>query len=43
LTATNNLQVWCGANGREALLEEWAHPDKAPQDFLPGSNVRAPW
>jgi len=42
-TATNNLQVWCGANGREALLEEWAHPDKAPQDFLRASGVKVPW
>jgi len=42
-TATNNLEVWCGVNGREDLLEEWAHPDKAPQDFLRGSAVKVPW
>ena len=42
-TATNNLQVWCGENGREDLLEEWAHVDKAPQDFLRGSAAKVPW
>ena len=43
LTATNNLQVWCGKNGREDLLAEWAHPDKAPRDFFPASNEKVPW
>jgi len=42
-TATNNLQVWCGANGREDLLEEWAHPDMAPQEFLRASSVKVQW
>jgi len=42
-TATNNLDVWCRANGREDLLGEWAHPDKAPQDFLRASGVKVPW
>jgi hypothetical protein len=43
VTATNNLQVWCGKNGREDLLEEWAHLDKAPEEFTQGSGVRMPW
>jgi len=42
-TATNNLKVWCGANGREDLLEEWAHPDTAPEGFLQGSAAKVPW
>ena len=43
-TATINLQAWCEDNGREDLLEEWAHPDKAPQEFLRGSSsVKVPW
>jgi predicted Zn-ribbon and HTH transcriptional regulator len=44
VTATNNLAVWCGKHGREdLLLVEWAHPDKAPTDFTPGSKVKVPW
>jgi hypothetical protein len=43
VTPTNNLAVWCGKNGREDLLGEWAHPDKAPTDFMPGSDVTMPW
>jgi len=31
VTPTNNLAVWCGEHGRNDLLEEWAHPDKAPR------------
>jgi len=42
-TPTNNLAVWCGKNGREDLLGEWAHPDKAPTEFTPGSNKKVPW
>ena len=42
-TANNNLEVWCGMNGREDLLEEWAHPDKAPHHFMRGSGVKVPW
>ena len=30
-TATNNFAVWCGKNGREDLLEEWAQPGMRPQ------------
>jgi len=43
VTATDKLQAWCGNNGREDVLEEWAHPDKAPQDFFLGSAVKVPW
>jgi hypothetical protein len=43
VTATNNLAVWCGKNGREDLLGEWAHPDKAPTDFTRASAVKVPW
>jgi len=42
-TPTNNLAVWCGQNGREDLLGEWAHPDKAPTDFTPASATKVPW
>ena len=42
-TPTNNLAVWCGQNGREDLLGEWAHPDKAPTDLTPGSDAKVPW
>ena len=42
-TPTKNLKVWCGENGREELLEEWAHPDMRPQDFTPASHVKVPW
>jgi len=42
-TPTNNLAVWCGKKGREDLLGEWAHPDKAPTDFTPGTKVKVPW
>jgi len=43
VTATNNLAVWCGKNGRDDLLGEWAHPDKAPTDFTPASTAKVPW
>jgi len=43
VTPTNNLAAWCGRNGREDLLGEWAHPDKAPTDFTPGSDAKVPW
>ena len=43
VTATNNLAVWCGTNGREYLLGEWAHPDKGPEDFTPHSAAKVPW
>ena len=43
MTPTNNLAVWCGKNGREDLLGEWAHPDKAPKEFTPASTVKVPW
>ena len=43
VTATNNLQAWCGKNGREDVLGEWAHPDKAPDEFTLGSAQRVPW
>ena len=43
VTATNNFEAWCGKNGRRDVLAEWAHPDKAPQEFLPAFNVRVPW
>ena len=42
VTPGNNLAVWCGENGREDLLGEWAHPDKAPTDFTPGSGAKVP-
>ena len=42
-TPTNNLAVWCGENGLEGLLGQWAHLDKAPEDFLPASNKKVPW
>jgi len=38
-----NLQVWCRENGRGDLLKEWAHPDKAPEDFTRGSGSKVPW
>jgi hypothetical protein len=41
--ATSNLQEWCAENGRADLLEEWAHPDKAPQDFSRASGSKVPW
>jgi len=43
VTPTNNLAVWCGEQWREDLLGEWAHLDKAPTDFTPGSAVKVPW
>ena len=43
VTPTNNLAVWCGENGREDLLREWAHPDKAPTAFTRASGVKVPW
>jgi len=43
VTPTNNLAVWCGLNGRADLLGEWAHPDKAPTDFTPGSGAKVSW
>jgi len=42
-TPEYNLQVWCGENGRESLLKEWAHPDKSPEDFTRGSGSKVPW
>jgi len=42
-TAANNLQVWCGATGREDLLGEWAHPDKGPLEVTRGSSEKVPW
>ena len=42
-TATNNLAVWCGKTGREDLLGEWAHADKASTDFTPASEAKVPW
>ena len=42
-TPTHNLEVWCKENGREDLLQEWAHTDKAPHDFTPASHVKVPW
>jgi len=43
VTATNNLAAWCGKNRREDVLAEWAHPDKAPEEFTQGSAQRVPW
>ena len=43
VTPTNNLAVWCGENGLEGLLGQWAHLDKSPEDFLPASNKKVPW
>jgi hypothetical protein len=43
VTATNNLAVWCGKNGREDLLGEWADRSRRPKDFTPGSDVKVPW
>jgi len=43
VTPTNNLAVWCAKNGREDLLGEWAHRDKAPKDFTPASHNKVPW
>jgi hypothetical protein len=42
-TAVYNLEVWCRVIRREELLEEWAHPDKAPEDFLRAANMKVPW
>jgi len=38
-----NLGRYTLAHGRHDLLEEWAHPDKAPQEFTPASSKRVPW
>ena len=43
VTPTNNLAVWCGENGLQDLLGEWAHLDKAPEDFMPASAAKVPW
>jgi len=43
VTPTNNLAMWCGKNGRNELLGEWAHPDNAPTDFTPGLQVKVRW
>jgi len=42
-TTIRNLAVWCGTNARGDLLTQWAHPDKAPTDFTPGSATKVPW
>ena len=40
-TATHNLAVWCGANGRDDMLRKWAHSDKAPTDNYKREGVGA--
>ena len=42
-TATHNFEVHCQQTGREELLGEWAHPDKAPTEFTPASAMKVPW
>jgi hypothetical protein len=42
-TPDNNLEVWCGWNGREDLLEEWAHASMSPKDFTYSSHEKGPW
>ena len=42
-TPANNFAVWCSENGLEDLLGQWAHPNKAPKDFMPGSKAKMPW
>jgi len=42
-TAAHNFEVYCRETGREELLGEWAHPDKAPKDFMPRSEMKVPW
>jgi len=41
-TDTHNLQVHGEENWRLDLLQELAHPDKAPRDLLPASNEKVP-
>ena len=43
-TATNNFEVWCRGNGREALLEEWDDAGcTGPKDVAPGSEGTVCW
>jgi len=39
LSPTNNMRTWCEEEGREDLLEEWADPNKGPDEVTRASTT----